>query len=315
VNAEPDAQDAVPRPGEQSTEPRESGKHATERQIDTGEVFSPRRISSPIDRLTRRSAGKRSVTQTQRKRGHYVRSRLLDEDERATDIAFDATFREAAIHQVERADEGRDFSIHVDDLRQKVRVRRAANCILFAVDASWSMAAAERIQATKGAILSLLNDAYQKRDAVGLVVFNKDRARVVLRPTSSVDLAQKMLKDIPVGGKTPLPHGLWLSYQILRQELRLNPQVMPMMILLTDGAGNVPMSGDSPRAEALRICSLFRNSPIRSVVINMEHIAFDRGLAQELADSLNGPCYRLDELRAMSLVQTVRGELFGLDSR
>ncbi|MBN1579194.1 MAG: VWA domain-containing protein [Anaerolineae bacterium] len=265
--------------------------------------------------MTRRSAGKRSVTQTQRKRGHYVRSRRLEEDERATDVAFDATFREAAIHQVERADEGRDFSIHVDDLRQKVRVRRAANCILFTVDASWSMAAAERIQATKGAILSLLNDAYQKRDSVGLVVFNKDQARVVLRPTSSVDLAQKKLKEIPVGGKTPLPHGLWLSYQILKQELRLNPQVMPMMILLTDGAGNVPMSGDSPRAEALRICSLFRNSPIRSVVVNMEHIAFDRGLAQELADSLNGPCYRLDELQAMSLVRTVRGELLGHDTR
>jgi magnesium chelatase subunit D len=239
----------------------------------------------------------------------------LEEDESATDVAFDATFRAAAIHQLEREDEGRDFSIHVDDLRQKVRVRRAANCILFAVDASWSMAAAERIQATKGAILSLLNDAYQKRDSVGLVVFNKDRAHIVLRPTSSVDLAQKKLKEIPVGGKTPLSHGLWLSYQVLRQELRLNPQVMPLMILLTDGAGNVPLSSENPRAEALQICALFRHSSIRSVVVNMEHVAFDRGLAQELADALGGPCYRLEELRALSLVETVRGELLGLDSR
>lgn len=238
-----------------------------------------------------------------------MRSRPLDEGERATDVAFDATFRAAAIHQQERADEGRPFSIHAADLRQKVRVRRAANCILFAVDASWSMAAAERIQATKGAILSLLHDAYQKRDSVGLIVFNKDRARVVLRPTSSVDLAQKKLKEIPVGGKTPLSHGLWLSYQILRQELRLNPQVMPMMILLTDGAGNVPMAGDSPRDEALRICTLFPRSAIRSVVINMEHMAFDRGLAQELANALSGPCYRLEELQAAALVQTVREEL------
>lgn len=282
---------------------------AGERRIAVGEEFSPRRLNTPLDRITRRSAGKRSVTKTHRKRGHYIRSRLLREDERATDIAFDATFRAAAIHQQERRGEGKAFSVHVDDLRQKVRVRRAANCILFTVDASWSMAAAERIQATKGAILSLLNDAYQKRDSVGLVVFNKDHARVVLRPTSSVDLAQKRLRDIPVGGKTPLPHGLWLSYQVLRQELRLNPQLMPLMILLTDGAGNVAIASDSPRQEALQFCALFRQSPIRSVVINMEHIAFDRGLAQELADALGGPCYRLEELRASSLVQTVRASL------
>ncbi len=282
-----------------------------ERKIAVGEAFTPRRIVTPLDRLTRRSAGKRSATKTQRKRGHYVRSRPFREGERVADIAFDATFRVAALYQRERAGEGKSFAIHTDDLRRKVRVRRAANCILFTVDASWSMAAAERIQATKGAILSLLDDAYQKRDSVGLVVFNKDHARVVLRPTSSVDLAQKKLGDIPVGGKTPLPHGLWLSYQILRQELRLNPHVMPMMILLTDGAGNVPMSGDSPRIEALQLCSLFRQSPIRSVVINMEHIAFDRGLARELADALDGPCYRLEELHASTLVKTVRDSLTG----
>ncbi len=235
-------------------------------------------------------------------------------DEPISDLAFDATFRAAALYQQERRAEGRRFSIHRSDLRQKIRVRRAANCILFAVDASWSMAAAERIQATKGAILSLLNDAYQKRDAVGLVVFNKDQARVVLRPTSSVDLARKKLRDIPVGGKTPLSHGLWLSYQVIKQEMRLNPQVMPLLILLTDGAGNVPMSMASPRAEALQLCALFRHDHIRSVVVNMEHIAFDRGLAQELADALGGPCYRLEELHTRALLRTVHGELAGRET-
>jgi magnesium chelatase subunit D len=289
----------------------EPGQAAT-RKVDVGTVFKPQRISSPLDRLTRRTTGKRSSTRTKRKRGRYVQSRPLG-DERATDIAFDATFREAALHQVERADEQKGFSIHVRDLRQKVRVRRAGNCILFAVDASWSMAAAERIEATKGAIMSLLQDAYQRRDVVGLVVFQKDTARVVLQPTSSVDLAQKLLRDIPVGGKTPLPSGLWLSYQVLERETRLNPEVMPMMILLTDGAGNVSMSGLSPRTESLKIAEMFRNSDIRSVVINMEHPAFDRGLAQELADALCAPCYALEELRATSLVQTVRDELAGLE--
>jgi magnesium chelatase subunit D len=289
----------------------EPGQAAT-RRVEIGTIFKPQRISSPLDRLTRRATGKRSSTRTQRKRGRYVQSRPLG-DECPTDIAFDATFRQAAVHQVERAHEEKLFSIHRSDLQQKVRVRRAGNCILFAVDASWSMAAAERIEATKGAIMSLLQDAYQRRDVVGLVVFQKDTARIVLQPTSSVELAQKLLQDIPVGGKTPLPSGLWLSYQVLEREKRLNPEVMPMMILLTDGAGNVSMSGLSPRAESLKIADMFHYGDIRSVVINMEHPAFDRGLAQELADALHAPCYALEELRAASLVQTVRDELAGLD--
>lgn len=303
-----------PHLGEQDTQGSEPGKQA-DRHVDVGTVFSPRRITSPLDRLTRRTAGKRSATRTRRKRGRYIQSRSLSDDERATDIAFDATFRTAAIHQQDRAEEGKAFSIHTSDLRQKVRVRRAANCILFAVDASWSMAAAERIEATKGAIMSLLEDAYQRRDEVGLVIFHKDRAHVVLQPTSSVELAQQLLGDIPVGGKTPLSGGLWLSYQVLERERRVNPEIMPLMILLTDGAGNVAMSNLAPREESLRIARFFRRADIRSVVINMEHVAFDRGLAQELADALGAPCYALDDLRASSLVQTVRDELAGLAPR
>lgn len=297
-----------PHLGEQDTQGSEPGKQA-DRHVDVGTVFSPRRITSPLDRLTRRTAGKRSATRTRRKRGRYIQSRSLSDDERATDIAFDATFRTAAIHQQDRAQEGKAFSIHTSDLRQKVRVRRAANCILFAVDASWSMAAAERIEATKGAIMSLLEDAYQRRDEVGLVIFHKDRAHVVLQPTSSVELAQQLLGDIPVGGKTPLSGGLWLSYQVLERERRVNPEIMPLMILLTDGAGNVAMSNLAPREESLRIARFFRRADIRSVVINMEHAAFDQGLAQALAERMEAPCYTLAELEAESLLRTVQDEL------
>jgi magnesium chelatase subunit D len=276
--------------------------------VEVGALFQPQHISSPLDRLTRRQSGKRSSTRTQRKRGRYVQSRPLV-DEPANDIAFDATFRAAALHQRERADEGRPFSVHASDLRQKVRVRKAANCILFAVDASWSMAAAERIEATKGAIMSLLQDAYQRRDEVGLVAFNRAEGRIVLRPTSSVELAQKALKDIPVGGKTPLSSGLWLSYELLERAKRLNPEVMPMLILLTDGAGNVSMSNLPPHEEVMRIAEMYRRSHIRCVVVNMEHPAFDRGLSKNLADALGGRCYTLNELRAATLVRTVRDEL------
>ncbi|MGD8584399.1 MAG: VWA domain-containing protein, partial [Chloroflexota bacterium] len=127
-----------------------------------------------------------------------------------TDLAFDATFRAAAPHQRERDRTKMALALKKEDLREKVRVRRSANLVLFVVDASWSMAVAERMEATKGAIMSLLTDAYQRRDRVGLVVFNKNDARLVLSPTNSVQLARKALADVAVGGKTPLSAGLLL---------------------------------------------------------------------------------------------------------
>ncbi len=189
-------------------------------------------------------------------------------------------------------------------------MRRTANLILFVVDASWSMAVAERMQATKGAIMSLLTDAYQRRDRVGLVVFQKDDAHVVLPPTSSVELAKKALAEIPVGGKTPLAHGLTLAFRVITQELRTHPELSPLMILLTDGAGNVSMTDAlPPQEEAYRAASLIRETDARAVVINMEHAAFDQGLAQTLADRLDAPCYTLPEFKAEALVQAVQDEL------
>lgn len=164
---------------------------------------------------------------------------------------------------------------------------------------------AERMEATKGAIMSLLTDAYQRRDRVGLVVFNKNDATLVLSPTSSVQLARKALADIAVGGKTPLSAGLLMAYEIFLRESHLHPDVMPLMILLTDGAGNVSMTELAPQEEAHRIAKLIHDAGIRSVVINMEHIAFDQGLAQLLAEHLKAPCHTLSDLHAVSLYQKV----------
>ncbi len=290
-------------------EPSAPSPRPADRPIDVGNTFRPQKLQTPLDKLPRRTAGKRSRTRTERKRGRYVSSRPMTGDK--TDIAFDATFRQAAPFQIRRAREDVALAIETHDLRKKVRVRRAANLILFVVDASWSMAAAERMIATKGAIMSLLIDAYQKRDRVGLVVFQKEDARLVLPPTSSVDLAQKALKDIPVGGKTPLSAGLLLAFEVLVRERARDREVMPLMILVTDGAGNVAMTDLPPQEEALRIAEMIDKSDLRTVVINTEHEAFDRGLAQNLADSLGGPCYTLKQLRAEDLYHTVREEMKG----
>jgi magnesium chelatase subunit D len=277
--------------------------------VDVGKTFRPQKLQTPLDKLPRRIAGKRSRTRTERKRGRYIQARPMKGDK--TDLAFDATFRQAAPFQIKRARSDLALAIESGDLMKKVRVRRAANLVLFVVDASWSMAAAERMMATKGAIMSLLIDAYQKRDRVGLVVFQKEDARVILPPTSSVDLAEKALKDIPVGGKTPLSAGLLLAHQVLIRERAKDREVMPLMIIVTDGAGNVSMTDLPPQEEAMRIAGMVKKADLRSVVINTEHEAFDRGLAQNLADSLGGACYTLKQLRAEDLYQRVREEMKG----
>lgn len=282
--------------------------------MQIGQVFQSKRLDTPLDRLTRRQAGRRSVTRTDRKRGRYIKSRPAGE--RPDDIAFDATLRTAAVYQKQRHEEalarGEEtmaLELRKQDLQRKVRVRRANNLILFVVDASWSMAAAERMEATKGAIMSLLMDAYQRRDQVGLVVFQKERARLVLPPTSSVDLASRALKEIPVGGKTPLSSGLLLAYRICQGAVRRDPETRPIIILLTDGAGNVSMTGMPAQEEAMAMAHLIGQAHIRSVVVNMEHAAFDRGLAQALADAMGAPCYCLPDLAAESLVRTVQANL------
>jgi magnesium chelatase subunit ChlD-like protein len=278
-------------------------------KVRTGETFIPRRLDTPLDKLSRKNAGRRSRTHTERKRGRYIKARPANG--KTTDIAFDATIRAAAPYQKRRVEKRKmmAFAIERTDLQRKVRVKKTANLVLFLVDASWSMAVAERMNATKGAILSLLTDAYQRRDRVGLIVFQKDRATLVLPPTNSIQLAQRALAEIPVGGKTPLSAGLLMASDILQQEKYLHPDVEPLLIVLTDGAGNVSIGPLSPQDEAQHFAELIAGEDVKSIVINMEHAAFDQGLAQLLANYLKAPCYALAELKAESLYHTVRQEM------
>jgi magnesium chelatase subunit D len=278
-------------------------------KVKTGETFDPRKLNTPLDKLTRHHAGRRSLTKTERKHGRYIRARPANG--KYDDVAFDATFRAAAPYQKRRGEQRKRvaFAIQKGDLQRKIRVKKVANLVLFLVDASWSMAVAERMNATKGAILSLLTDAYQRRDRVGLIVFQKDRATLVLPPTNSVQLAQRALANIPVGGKTPLSAGLLLAADVLRVEKYVHPDVEPLLIVLTDGAGNVSVGVLPPQEESYRFADLISAENVRSVVVNMEHAAFDQGLAQMLADHLKSPCYSLSDLKAESLYHTVRQEM------
>ena len=270
------------------------------------ESFIPRRLDTPLDKMVRSYGGRRSRTQTERKRGRYIQARQANGS--SFDLAFDATMRAAAPFQEERKKTNDKVAFHIrpSDYMRKIRVRRAANLILFVVDASWSMAVAERMSATKGAIMSLLTDAYQRRDRVGLIVFQKDRATLVMPPTNSVQLAQRALSNIPVGGKTPLSSGLKLAADILEKESILHSDIMPLLIILTDGAGNVSMGNFAPLEESYKIADQITKKDITSIVINMESATYDQGLASELANHLDAPCLSISELRAEHLYMAVR---------
>lgn len=295
--------------GEQASQSQGGG----ETTVKASAPYKPKKLEGPRDRQQRRAAGKRSRTRTTRKQGRYIASRPAH---RVTDLALDATLREAAPfqrHRHEEAEAGaiqpRRIILRRSDLRQKIRVRKTRNAVCFVVDASWSMAAEERMRSTKNAILSLLRDAYQRRDRVGLVSFQRDYATLLLPLTSSVEMAQRQLQTMPTGGKTPLSRGLLLGYEILERARRQDPEVIPLMVLLTDGQANVAMNDLPPQAESYALADFIANQDIRSVVIDTEHPVFERGLARQLAHHLKGQYHRLDDLPEGGLAELVRSEL------
>ena len=286
-------------------------KTSGDKILQPNAAFQPKKMEGQRDRLQRRSPGKRSRTRTNRKQGRYITSRRQP---RVTDLALDSTLREAAIYQRERheADQGksrRRVILKRSDLHQKIRVRKTRNAVCFVVDASWSMAAEERMKATKAAVLSLLRDAYQRRDRVGLVSFQRDYATLLLPLTSSVELAQKRLQTMPTGGKTPLSRGLMVGWEVLDKARRQDPEVLPLMVILTDGQANVSMGDLPPQTETYKLADFISEQNIRSVVIDTEHPIFERGLARQLAEHLDGSYYRLDDLAEGGLVDLVRSEL------
>ena len=242
-------------------------------QLFAGDLFPVRKISLPRDRRISKASGKRTQSRSRDRRGRYVRA---VQTEHTTDVAFDATVRAAAPHQLRRRDEAAAAGIvdapvlHLErhDLRQKVRRRRTGTLIVFVVDASASMDAEQRMQATKGAVLSLLRDAYVRRDKVSLVVFSGRSARVVLQPTSSVDLAEERLQRLAVGGTTPLTHGLVAGLKVVRTERLRDASVYPLIVLISDGRGNISLFGEEPLLEAQRLAAQIGAEHVRMLVID-----------------------------------------------
>ena len=218
-----------------------------------------------------------------------------------------ATITAAAPHQLARGRDGRALKLRRDDFRQQVREGREANLVLFVVDASGSMAARQRMSAVKGAVLSLLMDAYQRRDKVGMITFRGAEAVLALPPTSSVEVGAARLEQLPTGGRTPLAAGLLRAHETLRLERLRDPRRRALLVVVTDGrATGRAGGGAAPLVEARRAAQLLAAQGTAAIVVDCEHGPVRLGLAAELAGHLAGTAVRLDELAADSMTDLVR---------
>ena len=328
-------QDDDPDPPDQEEQPPDlSGDSGPQDQwFEVGSPFSVRSLQvKPPDHRARPTGGRRARTVSGSPSGRYVGA--TTPQDKASDLALDATLRAAAPHQQQRlldaateqpdvSDPGSDsprIFIEPWDVREKVRETKTGSLILFVVDASGSMGAQRRMVAVKGAILSLLLDAYQRRDRVGLIAFRGTTAQVLLPPTASVDLAQVHLREMPTGGRTPLSRGLLMALEVVETEKMKDRNVLPLLVLLSDGRANVAMgsrdaagaenSGTGlPIAEAKAMAAAIKEQHIQSVVIDTETDFLRLGLAGPIADAMGAPCIKLEELQGDVLADTVRLQL------
>ncbi|WP_371479044.1 putative cobaltochelatase [Kitasatospora sp. NBC_00315] len=242
--------------------------------------------------------GRRSPAETDG--GHTVRARrpagVLSR------LHLSATLQAAAPHQHARGRAGVALELRRDDFREQVRQGRESNLVLFLVDASGSMAARQRMTAVKGAVLSLLMDAYQRRDKVGLITFRGTTAELALPPTSSVEVGAARLESLPTGGRTPLAAGLLRAHETLRVERMRDPHRRPLLVVVTDGRAT---GGPGALAEAGRAAALLAARGPASVVLDCEAGPVRLGLARRLAGQLGADAVTLDELRAEGVAALV----------
>jgi len=229
-------------------------------------------------------------------RGQYVRA---VPDRAPSELAIEATVRQAVLRNPAAA------QITRDDLHQKVRTSKTGTFLLLVVDASGSMSASRRMEAVKGAVLSLLTEAYQQRDTVAVIAFRGVEARVLLPPTRSVAVAEEALRTLPTGGRTPLPHALQLAAQLLARA-DYPADLQPLLVLLSDGKANVPLAGGGDAGQQTQqLAGQLRTQNIPSLVLDTDTSYLRLGKAAELATALGAQYLPLDELSATSLTNAI----------
>lgn len=279
--------------------------------------------SKTVDRQYRKGSGRRLMTKTKDTRGRMIRA--YQDEHALEDLALVDTLRAAAPYQRLRTgakeqqiqqsiqpqqekqpgDKCLSIMVKPQDYRRKAREKRIGGYQLFVVDASGSMAARHRMEATKAAILSLLRDSYIHRDSVGLIAFRKESAEVLLPFTRSVERAERLLSTLPTGGKTPLSQGLRTAYTMCDRLLRRHAAERIQIICITDGRAT---SGDTenPVAEAKQWARILGTLPVDRIVIDTESGYIKLGLAEELCKLMNGNYYAMDTITADRILRVSR---------
>ena len=279
--------------------------------------------SKTVDRQYRKGSGRRLMTKTKDTRGRMIRA--YQDEHALEDLALVDTLRAAAPYQRLRAatkteqeklstqsrqlkdqgGKGLSIVIKPQDYRRKAREKRIGAYQLFVVDASGSMAARHRMEATKAAILSLLRDSYIHRDSVGLIAFRKESAEVLLPFTRSVERAERLLASMPTGGKTPLAQGLRMAYTLCDRLLRAHRAERIQIICITDGRAT---SGDSedPVTESKQWARILGTLPVDCIVIDTETGFIKLGLAKELCKLMNGSYYAMDTITTDRILRVSR---------
>jgi magnesium chelatase subunit D len=319
----------------------EAGADQTDRRPPTGDGPAPSRSATPAPGVSLALKTQRpSGVLGRRNRGVAERGGIVaahPSPEGVTDLAVAATVQAAAVRRAVESTEGvADESdaaggsqarkvgtiptlrgatlVERSDLRQAVRESRTANLVVLCVDASGSMGATTRMEAAKGAAVSLLLDAYQRRDRVALVTFAGDEARVALRPTGSVEVARARLADLPTGGRTPLGPGLRAALDVARSARHRDPDRRPVIVVVTDGRANSaggpsptdrPSCAGDPVAVAMAAAAEVAAAGIEALVVDAEDQDLRLGLARRLAEAMGASYTSLPDLAADTLTRAV----------
>jgi magnesium chelatase subunit D len=281
----------VMRGAEGNEEAEGQGGNGSEQVFVPGAAAKPPRIETKSGPVAAPAVGRRSVA-VESRRGREVRA---VPDRRPTDLAVTATLHHTLVRT------GGRLEVAGEDLHQKVRAGRHGTVILFVVDSSGSMGALKRMEMVKATVLSLLRDAYERRDEVGVIAFRGTEAQLLLAPTRNIDTAERQLRDLPTGGRTPLAHALQLAAEVLGRS-----RLEPLLIVLSDGKANVP--AEDPWQHALKHADTLARKGVAALVLDTE-VGFVRmGKAQDLAEALGAQCLSLEEFSAESLSLTLRSK-------
>jgi magnesium chelatase subunit D len=291
--------------GSRGSDPQEQQLFSIGSPIDP-EKLRPKNKKRP-DKIY--APGRRFDTKGSDRRGHYIGA---EKRVSGTDIALDATIRAVAPGQRTRPSGDLAVVIRADELLQKRRIGKSATACLFVVDASGSMGVEQRMAAAKGAVFSLLEEAYTFRDRVGLIAFRGETADLILPLTSSIDLAFTRLSELPTGGKTPLAAGLQKALTIFLNEKRKYPSLEPLLVLITDGRANVG-TGGRLKEEIMSASDDLARAGIETVVIDTENkksgFGLKLGFCPSIAERTHGRYFRISDLSAETVSGAVLSSL------